>query len=155
MRIRKSSFILILLAAVCLAACGKISEISVTSCKLVSLSPSGLRAADGVIAIGIHNPSMTFSITDMQGRLYHKGKAVADFSAEDFSVEKHSDEIYNVKGHASLVEGVSLFSLLSLVTDRNLEDYTVDVSAKVKAKGLHKKYKESNIPLSSLVSEIK
>ena len=61
---------------VCLAGCGKIKDISITSCDIVSISPSGLRSLNGVFLVGIHNPVFKFAVSDIQGTVYHKGTAL-------------------------------------------------------------------------------
>lgn len=55
---RKIYILFIAILAVCLTGCSKAKEISVTSCELVSLSPSGLKSIDGTVAVGIHNPDV-------------------------------------------------------------------------------------------------
>lgn len=67
------------LLTLCLTSCGKINEIGITSTSIVSLSPVGLRGMNGVFAVGIHNPTFSFTIRNVQGVVYHKGQAMIDF----------------------------------------------------------------------------
>ena len=89
------------LLTLCLTSCGKINEIGITSTSIVSLSPVGLRGMNGVFAVGIHNPTFSFTIRNVQGVVYHKGQAMIDFSADDFTVNKKSDDVYQIKGSVS------------------------------------------------------
>lgn len=139
------------LLTLCLTSCGKINEIGITSTSIVSLSPVGLRGMNGVFAVGIHNPTFSFTIRNVQGVVYHKGQATIDFSADDFTVNKKSDDVYQIKGNATLCQGVSLISALGLLKDLNAESYSVDISGTVYAKGLHKTIKRKGLPLSSLM----
>lgn len=139
------------LLTLCLTSCGKINEIGITSTSIVSLSPVGLRGMNGVFAVGIHNPTFSFTIRNVQGVVYHKGQAMIDFSADDFTVNKKSDDVYQIKGNATLCQGVSLISALGLLKDLNAESYSVDISGTVYAKGLHKTIKRKGLPLSSLM----
>lgn len=142
---------IIAILAVCLTGCSKAGDIKVTSCDLVSLSPAGLRSIDGTVAVGIHNPIFGFKVTGTSGKVYYKGSELVDFTVDDFDVNGKSDEKYNLTGHASLARGVSLLSVLGLARNINAADYTVDVSATVKAKGLHKTIVRNGIPLEKMM----
>lgn len=151
----KNKILIIVLAAValCLGGCAKPSDIKITSADIVSLSPSGLKSVRGSFSIGIHNPTFKFRVCDVKGRVYHKGKPLADVSADDFEVNGKSDEKYGIEGRAVLCQGVSLLSVLSLARDLNPDDYTLDISAEIKAKGLRKHIERNNVPLSALLNE--
>ena len=114
---RKFYILFIAILAVCLTGCSKAKEISVTSCELVSLSPSGLKSIDGTVAVGIHNPMFGFRVTNTSGVVYYKGAELAR----------------NIKA----------------------EQYTIDVSTTVKAKGLHKTITRNGIPLEELMNAAK
>ena len=149
----KHKLLIILTAVVSLllSSCGKIHEIGVTSYDITSVTPSGLRSVDGVITVGIHNPTFAFTISDIHGTIYHKGNSLADFSADPVEVKKKCDEVYDIHGHASLSKGTSVLSLLSLIRDINPEDYSMDIHAKVKAKGFTKSISKTGILVSQLV----
>ena len=104
---RKIYILFIAILAVCLTGCSKAKEISVTSCELVSLSPSGLKSIDGTVAVGIHNPMFGFRVTNTSGVVYYKGAELVYFTVDDFAVEPHCDEKYNLTGRASLAPGIS------------------------------------------------
>ena len=77
---RKIYILFIAILAVCLTGCSKAKEISVTSCELVSLSPSGLKSIDGTVAVGIHNPMFGFRVTNTSGVVYYIGAELVYFT---------------------------------------------------------------------------
>lgn len=138
--------------ALLITSCGKIHEISVNSYDIVSVTPSGFRSVDAVIAVGIHNPAFAFKVSDIHGTVYHNGSALADFEADPVDVHRKSDDVYQITGRARLAKGVSVLSLLSLIQDMNPEDYSLDASAKVKAKGFTKTISRTGVPVSRLTN---
>ena len=60
----------------------KIKDIKVTSCGVESYSLKGLRSIDAVLAIGIDNPAMAFTVTDLSGILKYNGEDVAFYTAD-------------------------------------------------------------------------
>ena len=144
--------VIMAIAVMLTAGCGKIDDIKIISCDLVSITPQGLKSIGGTVAVGIHNPVFGFSVTDIHGSIYHLGNHIADFSADDVEVMKKSDEKYNVQGNVRLAPGTSVLSVLGLLRDLKPEDYTVDAYATVKAKGLHKKIERKGMPLSGLMN---
>lgn len=135
----------------CLAGCRDVSGIKVTSCDVTSISPSGLRSLDGIVTVGIHNPTTGFQVTQTSGKVYHKGSELVDFTVDDFEVNAKSDGKYDISGHASLASGVPLLTVLALARNIKTEDYTVDITTVVKAKGLHKTFERKGIPLNRLI----
>ncbi len=143
--------ILIIISAVvalCMSSCVKQHDIKITSASVETITPSGFRGVNGVFRIGIHNPHFKFKVCDIHGTIFHKGSQLADFSADDIEIEKKSDKKYDVAGSAKLCDGVSLISVISQIRNLKAEEYTVDVYATVKAKGLHKSIERKGIPLT-------
>lgn len=134
--------------ALCLNGCVNPHDIKITSATVETVTPTGFRSVDGVFNIGIHNPSFKFKVCDIHGTVFHQGSPLADFSADDIEVERKSDKKYNVAGSAKLSDGVSLLSVISQIRNLKAEEYTVDVYATIKAKGLHKDIEKKGIPLT-------
>ncbi len=139
------------IAALCLSGCVKPHDIKITSAAVESVTPTGFRSAEGVLSVGIHNPGFKFKVCNIHGTLFHQGSSVADFTADDLEVEKKSDKKYSVAGSAQLSNGVSLLSVLSMVRNLKAEEYTVDLYATVKAKGLQKNIEKKGVPLTKLM----
>jgi len=139
------------MAIIMVAGCGKVDDIGITSFDIVSFTPAGLRGVNGVVEIGVHNPAFGFKVMDIAGTIYHNGKEMADFVADDFEVDKKSDSSYKIPGSVTLCTGVSLLTVLGLVNDLDPDDYSIDISARVKAKGVSKDISRTGVPLSELI----
>ena len=104
---KRSASHLLLLLAVALAAllsagCSKVKDIRLTSFGIESFSPRGLRSADAVLAVGIDNPSFSFTVTDLTGTVKYKGEAMGTFTADTVSVDRKCVKVYDVPCKAVL-----------------------------------------------------
>jgi hypothetical protein len=160
MRVKSRLFLGIITAVAMmsvLAGCGslrKVRDIKVTSVSLESYSLNGLRSADGVLAVGIDNPSFAFTVTRLDGVLKYKGEEVALYSADKFSVDKQCVKVYDVPCKAFLGEGISLMQVMQIIRQGNLEGLTTDIEAKVKLKnGAGTKLKFKDLDLQKMAEK--
>lgn len=147
--------LLAVLLMFCVSGCrgiDKIKDIKVTSWSLKSVVPSGLRSVNAELEVGIDNPAMEFTVGDIEGVLYYKGRPMADYSAEPVTVRGKSAEVYPVSGSARLAGDFSLLDLLSLAGGYDPADFTADLQANVRLKsGISKTIHLKNLPIKSLV----
>lgn len=136
------------------SSCAKIDQIRITSGKLEELSPAGLRSMNAVIAVGIDNPSMKFRVSGLSGTIYYDGKALAEYSGDPITIERKSSGTHFIPLTATLADGVSILSIMSLGKNFDMSRITLDATAKVKAKGITKKIERKNIPLERLAGAI-
>ena len=150
-----TSLFKVLALAVLLAlsfSCARYKDISVTSCEVVSLSPNGLRAVDAVLSVGVHNPTVAFTLSDIAGTVREGENVIATFEGGPVSVERKSDQEYDLPCTLTLDESLSLFQVLSIIKKRDFSAFTVDVSGWVTLKnGLRKKLEFNDVPVSSLL----
>lgn len=149
---RIASFVAIVAAVLMLGSCGKISDIRPTSFEIQSLRPNGFRAVDAIVTVGIHNPFMKFRVEDGTGVVYDKGMELCTLNILPFEVEK-KDDVYSLDCTLKLSDDVSLLTVMSLATNYNPDDITIDASATVRAIGLNKKIVRKGIPLSKLMEK--
>ena len=79
---------LVCLAAAALLVClfsgcsslRKVKDIKVTSCGLESYSMQGLRSLSAVLALGIDNPAMSFTVTSLDGVIKYNGEDFATYT---------------------------------------------------------------------------
>lgn len=137
-----------------LSGCSEgVKDISVTSFELKSLSPRGLHGLDAVVALGLHNPVMAFRIEDLQGYIKLKGAPVLFLSADDVLVDRKCDKVYEIPVNASLADGASLLTLLEVIADKNIDNYTVGVTLKIALKnGVGPTLAFDDIPLGKLIN---
>jgi len=152
--IRWTGLLAILLVAVMTVSCNKFKEIEVTSCELSSVTPKGFRSVDAVLAVGVHNPTVSFTLSDVSGCVRNGELVIATFTGGPVTVAKKSDQVYDLPCTMMLEEGLSLFEILNLVKNKDFEGYVIDVAGTVSlAKGVKKKLEYKDLPISDLLDK--
>ena len=115
------------------SGCGvsKIRQIRVTSVGVKYVVPTSSRSVDGVLLLGIDNPSISFTAQDVQGVVKSYGRELARFTAGELPVQARSVQVYELPCTAALSEKVSLLDLLAFASKRSMEGMTVDVKLRV------------------------
>ena len=155
MKTLKKYLPLIVIAIFALAAssCSKIHDISITSYKITSLSLNGVKSANVTLELGVHNPTLQFSLTDNHAIIYHKGEALGMVDATDVTVPARCDGVYPVTGTATLADNTSILKVMTLARNFNAEDYTVDLYTVIVLKnGTKIKYNKKSLPLTDFIS---
>lgn len=120
-----------------LDSCGvvkKAHDIEITSVGVKSISPNGLKSIDGVLLVGVDNPTIAFTIKTFEGTVYKNGQPFATYSGGPISVKKKSSDVYELPATLNIDPSVSIFNIISLATSMNFEGFTTDVAAKVALK---------------------
>ena len=133
-RFRKIALgVLFLAALLSVSGCAvtKIREIRVTSVGVKYVVPTSSRSVDGVLLLGIDNPSISFTAQDVQGVVKSYGRELARFTAGELPVQARSVQVYELPCTAALSEKVSLLDLLAFASKRSMEGMTVDVKLRV------------------------
>ncbi|MBQ3723566.1 MAG: hypothetical protein II851_07650 [Bacteroidales bacterium] len=134
--------------------CGKFKEIEVTSFQVESFSPNGMRAVDAVALVGVHNPTVGFTISDLKGTVRDGENEIAYLEGAPVTVEKKSDKEYVLPCTVTLSENLSLFQILSLLKNMDFEGCVVDLSALVTLNnGLKKTLVYNDIPVKDLMEK--
>ena len=133
----------------------KVKDIKVTSCALESYSMNGLRSLDAVLALGIDNPAMPFTVTSLDGIIKYKGEDFATYTTtQTVGVDGRCVKVYDVPCTATLSEGVRMANLLSIIRKGSMEGFTTDLSAKVKLRnGAGKTLKFKNLDIQEMISK--
>ena len=160
MRAAKRIFILSLIAAVALAAlpaCGslaKVKDIRITSCGVESYSMKGLRSINAVLALGIDNPAMDFTVTELNGILKYNGEDFAFYTGDTLQVEGKCSKVYDLPCSATLKEGIGLLQAMQIAGKGSLDGFTTDIDAKVKIKkGPRKTIRFKDLDLQKLAEK--
>ena len=146
---------LLLLCMALLSSCaGSFKDIRMTSYDIVSITPKGLSSVDAVIDLGIDNPAMGFTLTDIKGVARLNNEPCLLISADDMKIEGRSEKEYRLLVHGVLGENFNPFQLLTLLKNTDLSQIKVDASARaelgygigktieIKDKGLDKLLKD-------------
>jgi len=153
---KRIHILVLLLSALLLSGCSvnKLKDITVTSARIVSIVPEGLSDLSALIELGIHNPSLAFEVTDLNGLARYRGQDAVTVTADQLIVAGRTDKVYRipVKGH--IAEGFNPFQLLKLLgSESSFDDVTFDVKGKVALRGgIGKNIELKDIPLSSLLN---
>jgi len=95
---KQAKILLIALATVLLSGCGvqKFKDVEVTSFDVESFIPSGLKAFDAVVNLGIDNPAPAFDIKHLKATLKKDTVDVMYLSAENIAVDAKCEKQYKV-----------------------------------------------------------
>ena len=137
-----------------------IKDIKVNSFELLSLTPKGLRDIDALVKVDVHNPSVSFELTDLSGLLKLKGKDVLTLSADQLIVAGKTDKTYTIPVHGTMAEDFNPFRLLEIFNAEGgdsklkLDDVTLDLNLRPALRGgLGKKIEIKDITLSKLLEK--
>jgi len=158
-RILKSLFLAVsvVVLSTLFTGCGavkKVDDIEVTSVNLKSFSPNGLKAVDAILEIGVDNPTFAFKLSDIEGIVYYNGDEIATYAGGPISVKAKSSDLYELPCSLKLSPSFSLFTIVKIVSNGNLEGLTTDVKAKASLKnGLSKTFKYEDMPIQDLLND--
>lgn len=154
MRSNLTRFVAIVAVIFMTCACGNIRNIHVTSCNVARISPNGLRSVDALLRVGVHNPAMTFTVSDVLGYIHNQDGVVANFTGGPVTVLRKTDAIYELPCSLTLDGKISLFEVLSVIKTMDISAYYVDITANVTtAGGITKVYRYRDIPLRDIVRD--
>lgn len=145
----------LVVAMVMAAGCSmsKVKDITVTSVDFKYITPTSSRSLDAVLLLGIDNPAGTFSVSDLTGTVKYGDRPLVNVSGGEILLDKKSEKIYEYPCSASLVEGVSLLSLLPLMAQGNPDKLTADIKLHVATKrGLGTDLVFNDLSISKLAS---
>ena len=129
------ALLLAVLTAVSGCDVAKIKDLSVTSVGVKYLVPTSSRSMDAVLLLGLDNPSISFTVTDVSGVVKHYDRELVHFTAGELPVQARSVQVYELPCTAVLSDKVSLLDLLAIAARRSMEGMTVDVKLRVSLKG--------------------
>lgn len=151
--IRSFLLLLTVIVGMTLTSCGKVGEISITSAGIESITPRGLKGFDAVVLLGIHNPTMEFTVSSVEGNVLHGGSEFATFSADTITVARKSDRVYSLPCSLTLTDRLAVVRLLPSLTSGDMEGITANVTARLRLRsGLRLRLKFKNLDIQEMVS---
>ena len=147
---RLLAFSLLLAAA---AACGRFQDIRINSCKLASAELRGFSAVDAVLDVEIDNPTMAFTVSDIDGAVVYAQKDTAlIITGGPVDVSRRSVKTYQVPCTATLGPSMDLMKLINAVSARDFTDYDLDIVLTVQLKnGISREIKLDRMGLDQLL----
>ena len=119
------------------AAVDKISQIEITSFEIESITPVGLKGLDGEFLVGISNPTVTVTLSDITANILYKGEEFGRFQLDSFVLKGHSKVIYPLTAHAKL-NSITSFGILMQALSGKRDDFSVRIEGTGKALGMSK-----------------
>ena len=105
------------------------SKLSIGKYGIDSIWPAGFSSVTGAVWVEIDNSADAFTVSQIKGTVYREGSPFVTGTANNVRIAKGKGK-YVVNGQASLCSGVSLFSILRVLSfDPNV--YSVDMSVVV------------------------
>ena len=125
--------------------------LKVTDYKISGLYPTGFSSVAGTLSISVDNNFKDLNFTDVYGEVYRNDVKFADINMAPFAIQKGSSS-QNINLNASLAGGMNLLSLLSLVNNLDINEYTMTIHAKLAiGNGKPHDISKKNLPLSKLL----
>lgn len=157
MHMRTLRVLLLLVLALALTGCkGKgIKDIKVNSARIVSVTPEGLNGLTALVEVDVHNPTVSFELTNISGLARYKGQDALLVTADQLIVAGHTDKKYRIPVQGEIVEGFNPLQLVRLVSsESSFDDVTLTIKGKVALRGgIGKNIELKDIPLSSLMKK--
>lgn len=152
---KKVRLLLLLCLSLLLAGCKDrgFQDITVTSVRLVSITPEGLTGVSAELEVGIHNPTLAFRVEDLTGAAKFQGQEALLLSAEPLDVAARCDSLYLIPLRGRVDGDFNPLRLLRLLGgEADLDDISFDIRARASLRsGLGKNIEMLDIPLSSLL----
>lgn len=150
-------FVALLLSVLVLASAeecrAQFSKLSFGDYGISSIRPESFRSVRGAVWLDVNNPMQGFTLTEITGTVYKKGKPFIYGNANDFYVRSGSSKC-DISGRAGLCEGVSLWAVLALLTF-DPDDYSVDLSVRITLdSGETRVASKKNMPVRELLKLI-
>lgn len=134
------------------AGCSGVNDIKVTSCSIASVSPKGLKSLSALLMLGIENPIMAFTVSDLEGVINNNGREFATFEAGKLPVARKSSKVYPLTCSGSISKGVGLMDLIKLAGSKDFSGMTIDMKVKVKLKcGIGKTLRFKDLKVTDLM----
>ena len=148
---------LLLLLVMLLAGCkgNSFQDVQVTSARIISIVPEGLTGLSALVEVGIHNPTVSFELSGLQGVARYRGQDAFLASSDRVLVSGHEDKVYRIPVQGQIADGFNPFTLLRLIgADGSYDDVTFTFTGRVSLRGgIGRNIELADIPLSSLIQK--
>lgn len=145
---------ILLACSLILTGCSKsFKDIKVTSFNVLSITPRGLTELIATVEVGVDNPILAFTVKDIHGGIRMDGNPCIEITSDYVMIDGSCEKTYTIPVRAKLSEEFNPFQLLTMLQNRDLSRFTVDVNAKVLLRsGIGKTFELKDIPMDKLIS---
>lgn len=126
------------------------SRLTIGEYGIKSVSPESFRSVNGSVWIEVTNPDEGFTLSDISGMVYKNNVPFVKGTAQTVHIGKGKGK-HVFSGHAALCDGVSLWTVLSVLAF-DPEDYCVDISMRVTMdSGASRVVSKKKVPVKTLL----
>lgn len=129
---------LVAVVAASVSSCylAKIKDLDISSFGIKYVVPSSVNSLSAVLLLGVDNPSISFTVTSLDGVIKCDGKPLVYVDAGQVDVQRRSVQVYELPCTITLAEGVSYLDVLVKVGKRtpSLAGFSADANLHVKLK---------------------
>ena len=153
----KAFIITLFLAVIAVAAPqskrpAKLEHIKFGKCRIVSMTPTGLRSVRAGVEMEARNDTSAFVLEDVKLTIYRKGKPFVEGVCGEIKVPKGSSTV-RATGEFELCDDVSLLSAVKVLSNPDMSEFTGDVDMTVvNAKGRRIAYSQTGVSMGSFGS---
>ena len=109
----------------------KMKDVKITSVGVKYFVPTSMKSGEGILTLGIDNPAMDFTISDVEGVVRRGERPLGYLTAGELNLKARSSETYELPCKATLAEGVSVVEILTLASTKDLEGLAADINLRV------------------------
>lgn len=109
----------------------KMKDVKITSVGVKYFVPTSMKSGEGVLTLGIENPAMDFTISDVDGVVRKGERPLGYLTAGELNLKAKSSEVYELPCTATLAEGVSVVEILTLASKKDLEGLSADINLRL------------------------
>lgn len=127
----------------------KLEHIKFGKCRIVSMTPTGLRSVRAGVEMETRNDTSAFVLEDVKLTIFRKGKPFVEGFCGEIKVPKGSSTV-RATGEFELCDDVSLLSAVKVLSDPDMSEFTGDVDMTVvNAKGRKVAYSQQGVSMGS------
>lgn len=134
---RFRGILMLLVVVILFSGCNdikNINNIKLSSCGVKYITPTSLRSMTGVLLLEIDNPSMNFTVSDVEGCVKFSERKMLLFTAGEVPVQRHSIQVYELPCSVNLADKVSYLDIMAVAAKSSYEGLTADVDLRVTLK---------------------
>ena len=127
----------------------KLDHIKFGKCRIVSMTPTGLRSVRAGIEMEARNDTSAFVLEDVKLTVYRKGKPFVEGFCGEINVPKGKSTV-RATGEFELCDDVSVITAVKVLSNPDMSEFTGDVDMTVvNAKGRRIAYSQTGVSIGS------
>ena len=136
-----------------MAGCSHIGDISVEGYQILRALPKDSRTVEVALTIKAKNNGPEIAIEQFGGTLYRKETSLGTFSVKPFRIPRKGVSDVYLEGEIVVDRNVSLLSILAIVQQFDVNDFSVDYEAVAALGALKKTLTGTKVPVSKFMSK--